>query len=129
MDELLIKSVVTPRVAIEIEKEGGVKERWEICLDYRALAKFEHATGLDLKNPLTWDKLGSGETFSKLIWSCLARYSPTVTYDDVLDNLNPAAHQYLRAAMLELTFPGFLEAAAKSAGTSPNGQPDSTKTT
>src|ERR1051326_6180080 len=111
MSETVIQSTVTPRVAINIEKESGV-EKWEMCLDYRALAKFEHETGLDLKNPGSWEQLGSGETFSKLVWCCLARYSPNVSYEDVLDNLNPAAHQYLRAALLELTFPGFLELAA-----------------
>lgn len=134
MSETVIQSTVTPHVLIVIQKPNAPDETWKMCLDYRALAKFELETGLDLKQPETWDKLGSGEVFTKLVWCCLGRYSPEVTLDEVMDNLNPAAHSYLRAALLELTFPGFLQAAAKqvinAAGEiSPNEQPASQKTT
>jgi hypothetical protein len=133
MKETTIQSTVTPHVLIVIQKPDSTEETWKMCLDYRAIAKFESETGLDVKRPDTWEQITSGETFAKLVWCCLTRYSPHITFDDVLDNLNPAAHQYLRAALLELTFPGFLERAAQritEQGASPNGQPDSqTKTT
>lgn len=139
MKETTIQSVVTPTVSIVVNGEDAAgnptKKAWKLCLDYRALAKIEDETGLDLKLPKTWDGLSSGKMFPKIIWCCLTRYSPEVTLEEVIDNLNPAAHQYLRATLLELTFPGFLEEASKQvkadehkAGVRPNGKPEGQKT-
>jgi hypothetical protein len=124
--ENIIQSTVTPTVNIEF----GNGKPWILCLDYRALAKIEATTKRDLKKIDSWKDISSGVEFPQIIWCCLGRYSPEVTLDDVLDNLNPAAQRLLSDALFEMTFPGVAEAWAKqqAEGAGPNEQPG-TKTT
>src|ERR1017187_9789092 len=109
--ESTIQTTVTPTVAIVIE--GDEPKKWTLCLDYRALAKIEAATKRDLKKIEGWKEISSGVEFPKIIHCCLGRYSPDVTLEDVLDNLNPQAQRLLSDALFELTFPGVIEAVAK----------------
>jgi hypothetical protein len=112
--ESVIQSAVTPHIKIVVNSEGAdgkiTTAEWRVCLDYRALAKIEDATGKDLKRIESWKDISSGKEFPQIIWCCLNRYNPTVTVEDVLDNLNPEAQRLLSDALFELTFPGVREA-------------------
>jgi hypothetical protein len=126
MKETIVQSTVTPTVSIVINGEDAAgnptAKTWKMCLDYRALAKIEDATKRDLKKIENWRELSSGKDFPVIIHCCLGRYSPDVTLDDVLDNLNPQAQRYLSDALFELTFPGVIAAVEKqqAAGALPN---------
>lgn len=124
--ETIIQSTVTPTIKILVQGGTEVDRTWTLCLDYRALAKIEKETGLDLKKAGNWPSIRSGETFPKIIWCCLGRYSPDVTEDDVRDNLNPQAHDLLWGALFDITFPGLSEAweKAQKEKTSPNETPE-----
>lgn len=128
MKETIVQSTVTPTVSIIINGEDAAgnptAKTWKMCLDYRALSKIEDATKRDLKKIENWRELSSGKDFPVIIHCCLGRYSPDVSLDDVLDNLNPQAQRYLSDALFELTFPGITEAFNKqqTEGTSPNAQ-------
>lgn len=131
MKENIIQSTVTPTIRIVVQGAGDVPDRkWTLCLDYRALAKIEDETGLDLKHPGSWPQIKSGNTFPVIVWCCLQRYSSEVTLDEVKDSLNPQAHAALWSEMYEITFPDVVElwAEMKAKGTlkaaSPNEKPD-----
>jgi hypothetical protein len=114
--ENTIQTTVTPTVDIVIAgptKDAAASKVWKLCLDYRALAKIENATKRDLKTIEGWKDISSGKEFPQIVWCCLGRYSPEVTLEDVLDNLNPQAQRLLSDALFELTFPGVMEAYAK----------------
>jgi hypothetical protein len=137
MELTTIQSAVTPTLSIVVQSEDAVGNRtektWKLCLDYRALAKIEETTKRDLKRIDGWKDLSSGREFPQIVWCCLSRFSPEVTLEDVLDNLNPQAHRLLSDALFELTFPGVAEAWAKHQSeakddASPNEQPALTKT-
>jgi len=126
--EHVIKAAVTPTLDIVVEKAQGVSEKWTLCLDYRALAKIEEKTGLDLKRADEWDKLTGPTLFPTVLWCCLQRYSAQVTEDQVRDELNPEAHHLLKAALMEMTFPDVAKALAAKVGASPNAPADPLKT-
>lgn len=132
MESTPVISAVTPKLKIVVLAEDGTEKNWTLCLDYRALARVEESTGLDLKKPDDWDKIKSGGTFPRIVWACLNRYSPDVTLDEVLDNLNPQAHAILWNKLYDFNFPGLREAVAafraKKKAESPNETPES-KTT
>lgn len=113
-DETILKLAITPHFKISIDREDGTEpEVWRLCLDYRALAKIEAETGLDLKKWDTWqndDELNSYKTFPKIIWGALQKFSPEVTLDQVIDSLNPAAQRILYSQILEQCFPGYTAA-------------------
>jgi hypothetical protein len=125
-NETIVQSVVTPTVSIVINGEdlaGNTTQKiWKLCCDYRALAKIETATKRDLKKIENWKDISSGSEFPVIIHCCLGRYSPDVTLDEVIDNLNPQAQNMLSDALFELTFPGVTAAwvKAKTEGTLPN---------
>jgi hypothetical protein len=129
-EESVIKAVCTNHFKLEIDKEDGQPPKvWKLCLDYRALAKIETETGKDLKTLDAWKGLSSGKHFPVIVWSCLLRYQPEVTLDEVLDILNPASQRALSDALFDLAFPGFKEAYEKAlkaketgASESPNAQ-------
>lgn len=112
--ETIVQSCVTPTISINIHGEdaagNATQKTWKLCLDYRALAKIEETTKRDLKNVAGWRDISSGKEFPVIIHCCLHRYSPSVTLDDVLENLNPQAQRQLSDALFEITFPGVTEA-------------------
>ncbi len=113
-DDLVLKLAITPHFAISIDKEDGTPpEVWKLCLDYRALARIEEATGLDLKKVSDWNNLSSGKHFPKIVWGALQRFNPDVDVERVLDILNPEAQRILSDRMFELCFPGAREAYQK----------------
>jgi hypothetical protein len=106
-DETILKLAITPHFTITIDKEDGTEpEAWKLCLDYRALARIEDATGLDLKKIADWQDLSSGKHFPKIIWGALQRFNPDVDVERVLDILNPEAQRVLSDKLFELCFPG-----------------------
>lgn len=124
--ETIVQSVVTPTISINIHGEdaagNATQKTWKLALDYRALAKIEETTSRDLKKIEAWKDISSGKEFPQIIHCCLHRYSPDVTLDDVLENLNPQAQRALSDALFEITFPGVVEAWKKqqAEGASPN---------
>lgn len=133
MKENIVQSTATPRLVINIVgEEGQPAKSWTLCVDYRALARIEEMTGIDLKKPDEWDKIKSGGTFPKIIFCCLGRYSPEVTLDEVLDCLNTQAHAALWNALFDITFPGLREEMvkyrARKTGASPKTEPESPTT-
>ena len=124
--ETLVQSIVTPTVKIVVNTEDAagntITKNWVLCCDYRALAKIETATKRDLKKIENWKDISSGSEFPVIIHCCLGRYSPDVTLDEVIDNLNPQAQNMLSDALFELTFPGVTAAwmKAKTEGKLPN---------
>jgi hypothetical protein len=134
-DDTILTLAVTPHFKISIDKEdGSTPEVWRLCLDYRALARIEDATGLDLKKVDCWKDISSGKHFPKIIWGALQRFNPEVAADRVLDILNPAAQRVLSDRLFELCFPGVTEAYRKSieaqeAGETPDPKSQAVKTT
>jgi hypothetical protein len=113
-DDTVLKLAITPHFRITIDKEDGTPpEDWKLCLDYRALARIEDATGLDLKKIEAWKDISSGKHFAKIIWGALQRFNPEVEVDRVLDILNPEAQRILSDKLFELCFPGAKEAYQK----------------
>jgi len=100
-------------VDIAIQKQGEKERTWKLCLDYPALGKIEAETGIDIMRIANWEKIRSGVEFPKIIHACLVTYSPDVTLEDVIENLNPEAQRLLSDALFELAFPGVAEAWAK----------------
>ena len=114
-DETILKLAITPHFKISIDKEDGTEpEVWRLCLDYRALARIEEATGLDLKRVTAWQDISSGKHFPKIIWGALQRFNADVEVERVLDILNPSAQRILSDKLFELCFPGVTEAYQKT---------------
>ena len=114
-DETVLKLAITPHFKLSIDKEDGTEpEVWCLCLDYRALARIEDATGLDLKKIEAWKDISSGKHFPKIIWGALQRFNPEVDPERVLDILNPEAQRILSDKLFELCFPGVQEAYEKT---------------
>src|ERR1700723_2820783 len=115
--ETIVQSVVTPTISINIHGEdaagNATQKTWKLCLDYRALASIEDATKRDLKNIAAWKDISSGKEFPQIIHCCLHRYSPDVTLDNVLENLNPQPQRQLSDALFEITFPAVAAAYKK----------------
>ena len=105
-DETVLKLAITPHFRITIDKEDGTSEDWRLCLDYRALARIEEATGRDLKKIEAWKDISSGKDFPHIVWGSLQRFNPEVSIDRVLDVLNPEAQRILSDKLFELCFPG-----------------------
>ena len=113
-DEAILKLAITPHFRLSIDKEDGTApEVWCLCLDYRALARIEDATGLDLKKIDAWKDISSGKHFPKIIWGSLQRFNPEADVEHVLDLLNPEAQRILSDKLFELCFPGVREAYQK----------------
>lgn len=117
-EETIVQSLCTDHIKIVINGEDAAgnptQKTWKLCLDYRALAKIEVETGKDLKKIEAWKDLSSGRDFPKIVWCCLGRYSPEVSLDDVVDNLNPAAQRQLSDKLFYMCFPGIEEAMKKA---------------
>ena len=130
--ETVVQSAVTPTISIDIHSEDAAGNEthkiWKACLDYRALASIEYATKRDLKNINAWKDISSGKEFPVIIHCCLRRYSPDVTLDDVLENLNPQAQRQLADALFEITFPGVVEAWKKHQETGATAVPNAETT-
>lgn len=114
-DEVVLNLAITPHFSLVIDKEDGTEpETWKLCLDYRALARIEEATGLDIKNKSVWNKSGtvgfSAKHFPAVVWGALQRFHPDVDIDRVLNLLNPEAEMAVTLSLFELCFPGLIEA-------------------
>jgi hypothetical protein len=127
--KLVVKARVTPYFTLMLDGEDGTEPReWRLCYDYKAIARIEEATGLDVKKLDQWAKISSGKQFPQIVWGGLNRYNPEVTLDEVVDVLNPEAQRLLSDAIFDLLFPGVVEAFLKMKATgetaSPNVEPE-----
>jgi hypothetical protein len=105
-----IKTRITPHFSLLIDQEDGNPPKvWKLCYTYRAIAKIENATGLDLKKIEDWKSINSGKRFPTIVWGGLEKFNPEITLDEVLDILNPEAQRLLSDAVFELMFPGVRE--------------------
>jgi hypothetical protein len=125
-----IKTRVTPHFSLIIDNEDGTPPKvWRLCYTYKAIAKIEEATGLDLKKIDEWGKISSGKHFPMIVWGGLDKFNPEVTLEQVVEILNPEAQRHLSDKIFELMFPGVreayekaLEQKAKGATADPNPQ-------
>ena len=122
-----IKARVTPHFTLILDSEDGAPAKtWKLCPTYKAIAKIEEATGLDVKKVADWQKISSGKDFPKIVYGLLERFNPEVTLDEVMEVLNPEAQRLLSDEIFVLMFPGFREALEKPKATgatdSPNAQ-------
>jgi hypothetical protein len=109
-----IKTRVTPHFTLILDSEDGAPARtWRLCYTYKAIARIEEATGLDLKKVDDWQKISSGKDFPKIVWGGLEKFNPEVTLDEVIEALNPEAQRLLSDEIFELMFPGIVEALKK----------------
>lgn len=112
--ESVLKTRITPHFSLVIDKEDGADPvTWKLCYTYKAIAKIEEATGLDLKKFDAWKEISSGKHFPAIVWGGLEKYNPEVTLDQVLDILNPEAQKQLSDVIFDLMFPGAREAMEK----------------
>ncbi|MGB8990069.1 MAG: hypothetical protein WCC37_25960 [Candidatus Sulfotelmatobacter sp.] len=110
----VIKTRIAPNFKLEIDMEDGQPPKvWRLCYTYKAIAKVEEATGLDLKRFQDWDKISSGKHFPAIVHGGLERFNPEVTLQDVTDVLNPEAQKHLSDAIFDLMFPGARDMYAK----------------
>jgi len=110
-----IKTRVTPHFTLVIDSEDGTPAKsWRLCYTYKAIAKIEEATGLDLKKFDQWEKISSGKQFPQIVWGGLDKFNPEVTLDQVIQVLNPEAQRLLSDEIFELMFPGAKEAFLKA---------------
>jgi hypothetical protein len=90
-----IKSRIAPHFTLVIDSEDGQPPKsWKLCYTYKAIAKIEQATGLDLKKIDDWKNISSGKHFPVIVWGGLDKFNPEVTLDDVLDVLTPRLSGY-----------------------------------
>lgn len=112
--ESVLKTRVTPHFSLVIDKEDGSDPvTWKLCYTYKAIAKIEEATGLDLKKFDAWKEISSGKHFPAIVWGGLEKFNPNVTLDEVLEVLNPEAQKLLSDEIFNLMFPGAREAFEK----------------
>ena len=105
-----IKMRTTPHFSLVLDSEDGTPPKvWKLCYTYKALAKIEEATGLDLKKIDDWKSISSGKHFPSIVHGGLEKFNPEVSLDDVLNVLNPEAQRLLSDAIFELMFPGVRE--------------------
>lgn len=110
-DELSIKTRITPHFSLVIDNEDGTPPKtWKLAYTYKAIAKIEEATGLDLKKFDAWKDMSSGKHFPIIVWGGLDKFNHEVTLDEVIDVLNPEAQRLLSDAIFDLMFPGVKEA-------------------
>jgi hypothetical protein len=120
-----IKTRVTPHFTLILDSEDGSPARtWRLCYTYRAIARIEEATGLDLKKVDDWQKISSGKDFPKIVWGGLEKFNPEVTLDEVIEALNPEAQRLLSDEIFELMFPGIVEALKKHQATGATADPN-----
>ena len=125
-DEISIKTRITPHFSLVIDSEDGAPPKvWKLAYTYKAIAKIEEATGLDLKKFEAWKDISSGKHFPAIVWGGLDKFNPEVTLGEVLDVLNPEAQRLLSDAIFDLMFPGVAAAyeqslKEKESGASPN---------
>ncbi len=115
----------TPHFSLVIDAEDGTPVKtWKLCYTYKAIAKIEETTGIDLKKIEDWKDISSGKHFPVIVWGGLDKFNPEVSLDDVRDILNPEAQRLLSDEIFNLMFPGVKEAYEKSLqeNTSPNDQ-------
>ncbi len=113
--KLIVKARVTPYFTLVLDGEDGVEPReWRLCYDYKAVAKIEEATGLDIKKYDDWQTIRSGKHFPTIVWGGLNRYNPEVTLDEVVDILNPECQTKLWEVIFDLLYPGVKEAWEKA---------------
>ena len=120
-----IKARKTPYFSLILDPEDGTPSKvWKLCFTYKAIAKIEEATGLDLKKIDDWKNISSGKHFPTIVWGGLEKFNPEVSLDEVLDVLNPESQRLLSDEIFNLMFPGIKEAYEKALkeGTSPNVQ-------
>ena len=123
--KLVVKARVTPYFTLMLDGEDGTEPReWRLCYDYKAIARIEEATGLDVKKLDQWAKISSGKQFPQIVWGGLNRYNPEVTLDEVVDVLNPEAQRLLSDAIFDLLFPGVVEAFLKMKATGETASPN-----
>ena len=109
-----VKTRVTPHFTLVIDGEDGTPAKtWRLCYTYKAIAKIEEATGLDLKKIDQWAKISSGKQFPQIVWGGLDKFNPEVTLEEVIDVLNPEAQRLLSDEIFNLMFPGVKEAFEK----------------
>lgn len=114
-ETVALKARVTPHFTLELDSEDGSPNKvWKLCYDYKAIAKIEEATGLDVKKIDQWASISSGRQFPQVVWGGLNRYNPDVTLEQVIDVLNPEAQRMLSDAIFDLLFPGVVEAWKKA---------------
>src|SRR5882724_3009205 len=78
---------------------------WKLCYTYKAIAKIEEATGLDLKKFDAWKDISSGKHFPAIVWGGLEKHNPEVTLDQVVEVLYPEAQKLLLDEIFNLMFP------------------------
>jgi hypothetical protein len=109
--ESILKTRVTPYFSLIIDKEDGTPPvTWKLCYTYKAIAKIEEATGLDLKKFDAWKDISSGKHFPAIVWGGLEKHNPDVTLEQVVEVLNPEAQKLLSDEIFNLMFPGVREA-------------------
>jgi hypothetical protein len=109
-----IKTRVTPHFTLILDSEdGSAAKTWKLCATYKAIAKIEDATRLDLKKVADWPKISSGRDFPKIVHGLLEKFNPEVTLDEVLEVLNPEAQRLLSDEIFSLMFPGVVDALKK----------------
>jgi hypothetical protein len=106
-EETVLKLAITPHFRVSIENEDGTTTDWRLCLDYRALARIEEKTGLDLKRRSSWAQDGNlaSKHYPTIVWGALQKFNPEVTADQVLDVLSPDAQNELFVQLSLLCFP------------------------
>jgi hypothetical protein len=105
-----IKTRITPHFSLIIDNEDGSPPKvWKLCYTYKAIAKIEEATGLDLKKFEDWRKISSGKHFPAIVHGGLEKFNPEVSLEDVVEVLNPEAQRLLSDQIFELMFPGARE--------------------
>src|SRR5258708_2249389 len=120
-----IKTRVTPHFTLVLDNEDGTPAKtWRLCYTYKAIAKIEEVTGLDLKKLDQWEKISSGKHFPAIVWGGLDKFNPEVTLAEVQDVLNPEAQRLLSDEIFFLMFPGVKEAIEKSKETGATASPN-----
>lgn len=114
----LVKTKVLDTFTLILDPEDGTPEdkwpKWKLCYDYRAIARVEEATGLDLRNVETWNQQKvTSKQWPQIVWGGLAKFNREVTLEQVLDALNPEAQFRLERVVMFLLFPWLEEAVEK----------------
>jgi hypothetical protein len=128
MKDNVIVTRTTPHFRLDIISDDGKTKSWKLCYTYRAIAKIEESTGLDLKKYDDFQKITSAQ-FPKIVLGGLEKFNPEVTLEEVLEVLNPEAQGAIREVVFDLMFPGLREAyeeKLKGGTKPPNAQAETT---